>query len=319
MCRQNRWCPVFTHTPFSLPIPDILCQTFLMKNLTSILSVSLVALFGVISCAPNTASPPKITTSNATPYQSELSVKFNADKVDLRSGPSLRNSITRRLDKGRNIQATLIKQEKNWIKIGLDGEHHWVHQLMVNKNLTPPIGQFIFNSSTINLRSEPSEQTPAARVLKNARYRIGVPLKKSGEWIRVIFEKRPYWVRSSEVDLNSYHPWSRSYRGNHVNDGLSFMDEMKRKALTGDSGAMEMVGLFYEQQDTVHLEMSYMWLSLAMEKASPEKRVEIQKHLDERVIPKLSDFGIKSAIKRMERCREKNDCDDTQRRVFIQQ
>ncbi|RZO35614.1 MAG: hypothetical protein EVA87_12325 [Rhodospirillaceae bacterium] len=97
------------------------------------------------------------------------------------------------------------------------------------------------------------------------------------------------------------------------------MDEMKRKALTGDAGAMEMVGLFYEQQDTVHLEMSYMWLSLAMEKARPEKRVEIQKHLDERVIPKLSDFGIKSAIKRMERCREKNDCDDTQRRVFIQQ
>ena len=289
-----------------------------MKNLTAMISMSLIALFGVTSCTPNTASPPKITTSNATPYQSELSVRFNADKVHLRSGPSIKNSITRRLYKGRNIQATLIKQEKNWIQIGLDGEHHWVHRLMVNKNFTPPSGKFIFRSSTVSLLSGPSDKSSTVRVLKNARYRIGVPLKKSGEWIRVIFEKRPYWVRSSDVDLNPSHRWSRSHRGNQVSDGLSFIDKMKRKASTGDAGAMEMVGLFYEQQDTVHLEMSYMWLSLAMEKSSPEKRVEIQKHLDERVIPKLSDFGIKSAIKRMERCREKKDCDVTQRRVFIE-
>jgi hypothetical protein len=35
-----------THTPFSLPIPNILCQNFRMKNLTGTICLTLAVLLG---------------------------------------------------------------------------------------------------------------------------------------------------------------------------------------------------------------------------------------------------------------------------------
>ena len=39
-----------THTPFSLPIPNILCQTFRMKNLTATISLTLAVLVDSLWC-----------------------------------------------------------------------------------------------------------------------------------------------------------------------------------------------------------------------------------------------------------------------------
>ena len=36
-----------THTPFSLPIPNIICQTSRMKNLTATLCLTIAVLVGV--------------------------------------------------------------------------------------------------------------------------------------------------------------------------------------------------------------------------------------------------------------------------------
>jgi len=46
MCHQNRWCPASTHTPFSLPIPNVLCQTFRMRKLSATLCLTIVVLLG---------------------------------------------------------------------------------------------------------------------------------------------------------------------------------------------------------------------------------------------------------------------------------
>ena len=35
-----------THTPFSLPIPNVLCQTFRMRNLTVVICLTIALLFG---------------------------------------------------------------------------------------------------------------------------------------------------------------------------------------------------------------------------------------------------------------------------------
>ena len=37
-----------THTPFSLPIPNILCQTFPMTKLTATLCLTIAVLFGSV-------------------------------------------------------------------------------------------------------------------------------------------------------------------------------------------------------------------------------------------------------------------------------
>jgi hypothetical protein len=40
---------ITTHTPFSLPIPNILCQTFRMKNLTATICLMIAVLLGSAS------------------------------------------------------------------------------------------------------------------------------------------------------------------------------------------------------------------------------------------------------------------------------
>jgi hypothetical protein len=37
-----------THTPFSLPIPNILCQTFRMRNLTATICLMIAVLLGSV-------------------------------------------------------------------------------------------------------------------------------------------------------------------------------------------------------------------------------------------------------------------------------
>ena len=89
-------------------------------------------------------------------------------------------------------------------------------------------------------------------------------------------------------------------------------------AAAGDPKAMRMMGLFYGEHNKLHLEMSYMWLSLSMENAAPKDKVFIRKHLDEYIIPKLRDFDIASAEKKIKWCKKSNyrDCADTSFKNF---
>ena len=76
--------------------------------------------------------------------------------------------------------------------------------------------------------------------------------------------------------------------------------------------------MIYEHQKNLPLEMSYMWLSLAMENAALTDKKRIKKHLEEFIIPKLRDPEIANAQKRMKRCKKFKDCGDTRMRVFEQ-
>ena len=46
--KSARYGVWITHTPFSLPIPNILCQTFLMKNLTATICLTLAVILGFV-------------------------------------------------------------------------------------------------------------------------------------------------------------------------------------------------------------------------------------------------------------------------------
>jgi len=73
------------------------------------------------------------------------------------------------------------------------------------------------------------------------------------------------------------------------------------KAAAGDPKAMKIVSGVYEHSKNPHHEMSYMWLSLAMENAALTDKKRIRKYLEEFIIPKLSVAGITIAEKRMNR------------------
>ena len=81
---------------------------------------------------------------------------------------------------------------------------------------------------------------------------------------------------------------------------------------------MNIVGGIYGGYENLHLQMSYMWLSLAIEKAAPTDKNRIKKHLEEFIIPKLRDSDIASAEKRIKRCKESKyrDCGETSMKVF---
>jgi hypothetical protein len=187
---------------------------------------------------------------------------------------------------------------------------------MVDRNLTPPALRILFKSPTVTLRSGPSEKSPITRVLEDAQYRVVVPVKKSGDWVQLIFEKKSYWAHSSEILSNSNESWASGVSYSVAEDQLTYIEERKLEAASGSPSAMELVGSFYENQTNLHLEMAYMWLSLARDTAPPEEKARIQKHLDERVIPKLRDSEIAFAKEKVRRCRSNRDCGETRRRVF---
>ena len=62
--------------------------------------------------------------------------------------------------------------------------------------------------------------------------------------------------------------------------------------------------------------MSYMWLSLAMGNAALTDKNRIRKYLEEFIIPKLHDFDIARAEKKIKRCRKFKDCGETRMGVF---
>ena len=287
-----------------------------MRNLTATLCLSIAVVLGNTGCAPDKTQHPTIGTSQPTNHTTELSLKFTSDNIHLRAGPGIRYPVTKRLDGAFSQNATLLSQEGNWLKVRFEGRDHWVHSSMVDRNRTPQAGEIVFKSSTVNLRSGPGEQFPITRALEDAQYRRGVPIKRSGDWIRLIFDKRSYWAHSSAVIGNPNEPRLSEDAHDLADNQLSVIEEMKVRAALGDPKEMELVGLSYEIQKNLHLEMAYMWLSLARDTAPPEEKARIQKHLDERLIPKLRDSDVAFAEKRIERCQVNKDCGETRRRVF---
>lgn len=301
--------------PFPLVILNILCQFSCMKNFTATIHLTITLLLGSVASASEKTPPPKTVTSDSS-YSTELSLRFKSDKVHLRAGPGVRYSVTKRLDGAFSQRATLIRQEENWIKVRFEGQDHWVHKTMVDRNLTPPALMVLFKSPTVTLRSGPSEKSPITRVLEDAQYRVVVPVKKSGDWVQLIFEKKPYWAHSSEILSNPNESWNSGVSHSVAEDQFTFIEERKLEAASGSPSAMELVGSFYENQTSLHLEMAYMWLSLARDMAPPEEKARIQKHLDEGVISKLRDSDVAFAEQRIERCQVNKDCGETRRRVF---
>ena len=225
-----------------------------MKNLTTTLCLTIAVLLGSTACAADKTQPPTIGTSHSTSHTTELSLKFTSDKVHLRAGPGVRYPVTKRLDGANALSATLISQEENWIKVRFKGQDHWVHGSMVDRNLTPRARRILYKSSTVNLRSGPGEKFPITRVLEDAQYRIGVPVKRSGDWIRLIFDKRSYWAHSSTIISNPNEAWPSEDAHDLADNQLSFIEERKVQAALGDPKEMELVGSFYESQSNLHLE-----------------------------------------------------------------
>ena len=288
-----------------------------MRNLTVTLCLTLAVLLGSSACAPNSGKGPVITSDAVSEKpKSGLEASFTKPEVTLRSEPNLR-SPAKVVKQAIGKKAILLKQIKSWIQIQFEGENFWVQSRSLDKNLKPAVGRVLFKVSDVNLRSGPGTKFPVVRVLKDAKYRIAVPFESSGNWVHIVFDKHPYWIHSALIQQyksRSIFPKSADQDANQ----WTYFDDVKIRGAAGDPKAMEFVGMIYEGQEKLHLEMSYMWFSLAMENASLTDKKRIQKHLEEFIIPKLQDSEIANAQKRIKRCKKFKDCGETKRSVFQQ-
>ena len=148
-------------------------------------------------------------------------------------------------------------------------------------------------------------------MIKKAEGKTAILLGESERWAHIVCEGYKYWVHFSLINRHSL-PQNAAKSPKTANQ-LTYIQWLQKDAAAGDAKAMEMLGRQYGRLNKLHLEMSYMWLSLATENANPKHKAEINKYLDEHVIPKLSDFDIYQAENKLRRCKESNytDCADT--------
>jgi len=289
-----------------------------MRNLTATICLTLAVLLGSAACAPNSGQGPVIASDTVSEKSdSGLEVSFTQMQVNLRSEPGLRSPVTKVVKQAISKKALLLKQNKTWIQIRFEEEDFWVHALFLDRNLTPRVMEILFKVSDVNLRSGPGTKFPISKVLKDVKFRRAVPFGEFENWVHIVFDKHPYWVHSALILQYESSAISSKSADQGANQ-LSYFDDQKMKAAAGDPKAMELVSGIYEHDENLHLRMSYMWLSLAMENTALDDKRRIQNHLEEYIIPKLSDSDIASAEKRMKRCKESKyrDCGETSMRVF---
>ena len=290
-----------------------------MRNLTATICLTIAVLLGSAASTPNGEQGPKIASGVvAENPKSGLEVLFTKPEVHLRSGPGVRFPMTEVVKKAIGKNSILLKQKKSWGKIRFEGKDFWVHLSAIDRLLRPSTSTpfiALFKVSDVNLRSGPGVQFPVNKVIKDVKGRRSVPFDESDNWVRIIFDKHPYWVHSSLIQRNErYTSFSKSTDQEEIQ--LTFFQEQKKEAAAGDPKSMEIVSGIYEHQESLHLELSYMWLSLAIEKAAPTDKNRIKKHLEEFIIPKLQDFDIARAEKKIKRCRKFKDCGETRMSVF---
>jgi uncharacterized protein YraI len=292
-----------------------------MRYLTPTICLTLAVLLGSAASAPNGEQRPKIASGVvAEKPKSGLGVLFTQPEVPLRSGPGVRFPMTEVVKKAIGKNAVLLKQKKSWGKILFEGKEFWVHLSALDRLLRPSSqSPFIalFKVSDVNLQSGPGVRFPVKKVLKDAKGRRAVPFDESGHWVRIVFDKHPYWVHSSLIQRDKkFASFSKStdQGGNY----LTFFQEQKKEAAAGDPKSMNIVGGIYGRYENLHLQMSYMWLSLAIENSTLADKKKIQNHLEKYIIQKLRDSDIASAEKRIKRCKESKyrDCGETSMKVF---
>ena len=279
-----------------------------MKNLTVTICLSIAVLLGSAETLANYEKGPA-TTPNVVAEKSKfgLKVSFINPEFVLYSDPNSKNGPVRVVRQAIGKTAILLKQNKSWIKIRFEGEELWVHSSNLDKNLKPTHFQVLFKVSDVTLRSGPSTQFPTTKVLKDARFRPAVPFEESGDWLHIVFDKRPHWVHSNLVQRHEWISKKRPPQSAHRQaNQLTFYQFQEKEAAAGDPKAMKQLGLLYGWFEKIHLEMSYMWLSLAMDNASTKDKAFIRRQLDEEIIPELRDFDIATAERRMKRCKESN-------------
>ena len=288
-----------------------------MKTLLITLCLTIVVLLGSTACAPNSGKGPVVESGAVSENpKSGLEASFTKPEVTLRSEPNLRFPA-KVVKQAIGKKAILLTQFKSWIQIQFEGKNFWVQSRSLDKNLKPAVGRVLFKVSDANLRSGPGTKSPVARVLKDARYRIAVPFGKSGNWVNIVFDKHPYWIHSALIQKYKSREISPESADQGANQ-WTYFDDVKIRGAAGDPKAMEFVGMMYEHEEKLHLEMSYMWFSLAMENASLTDKKRIQKHLEEFIIPKLQDSEIANAQNRIKRCKKFKDCGETKMSVFQQ-
>ena len=278
------------------PNPKVVFQTPMVK-----------APDGPFKSRPKTPGGMPITNR-----ESGLEVSFLKSGVTLRSEPGLRFPIKRILNKAIGKKATLFEQNGSWGHIRLEGETYWIHSAFLDRRLKTTLPwEVLFRVSDVNLRSGPGVRFPEKRVIRKAKGKTAILLGESERWAHIVYEGYKYWVHFSLI--NRHPSPQNAEKSPKTANQLTYFQWLQKDAAAGDAKAMEMVGLQYGRLDKLHLEMSYMWLSLAMENANPRHKAEINKYLDEHVIPKLGDFDIYRAEKKLKRCKESNytDCADT--------
>ncbi len=248
-------------------------------------------LAALVACG-QTHNQPNYLLQNANTNAKKFFVEasFTSEDVPLRSGPNIA-SKAKMVFEALGKKVVLLKQEKSWIQVRFEGETHWVHSSLLDRNLEPPVIGVIFKVSDVLLRSGPGVRYQKVREFADAKYKRAALIENARTWFHSSLVLQH---QQSEVNIDTL---------DQIRSKNSFLEGMKRRAELGDSGAMETIGHIYENSGNLNLEMAYMWMSLALESADAESKKNIRDHLDQHILPEMSGVEIARAERMKERCK----------------
>jgi len=117
-------------------------------------------------------------------------VSVKNDAVNMRSGPSTKNSVIWQVFEGFPLQ--VIKRDGKWAKVvDFEGDEGWIYETLITGKKS-----VIVNVETANMRSGPTtNDTVVATVKKGV---VFTPLEMQGEWLKIRYKNEiTGWMHNS--------------------------------------------------------------------------------------------------------------------------
>ncbi|MGG1663241.1 SH3 domain-containing protein [Brevibacillus sp. NRS-1366] len=112
------------------------------------------------------------------------SVQVTVDNLNVRSGPSLQDTVVTTLP--NKTVLPVVSTKNDWIQVKLpNGASGWVANWLVTtgQQASPPVAQVESNTTNLNVRSGPGQTNAiVATINPGTRYNI---VQKNGEWIQI--------------------------------------------------------------------------------------------------------------------------------------
>jgi uncharacterized protein YgiM (DUF1202 family) len=161
---------------------------------TNTLAISAVAL-ATLPFIANSAKASTISSQSYSPFPQPRTGFVDAASLNVRSEPTTASKILGSLLNKTSI--SVLGQTGNWYKIQYNNQEAYVHKSYVSFSSTQGTQQYIVNTDTLNVRSQPSIQSSILGLLRNGQI-ITVQSEQNG-WAKISYNGQTAYVSKDFV------------------------------------------------------------------------------------------------------------------------